>query len=98
MYIYVCIYIYIYLCLYIYIYIYICICLYVYIKYFLQMFLYLYTYIKVSNFLNIGGYTWEELKRLNLEQKNLADSHEDFATMRTKERKGHIHKSAKVSE
>jgi hypothetical protein len=45
-----------------------------------------------------GGYTWEELKRLNLEQKELADSHEDFATMRTKERKGHVHKSAKDLE
>jgi hypothetical protein len=34
----------------------------------------------------IEGYTYEELKRLNLEQKLLSETHEDFAAMRTKDK------------
>jgi hypothetical protein len=34
----------------------------------------------------IEGYTNEELKRLNLEQKLLSETHEDFAAMRTKDK------------
>ena len=43
-----------------------------------------------------GGYSYEDLKRLNLEQKHLSETHEDYATMRTKERKGAKVRSAKV--
>ena len=45
-----------------------------------------------------GGYTWDELKNLNLEQKKLSETHEDYATMRTKEKPGKKHRSEKVSE
>ena len=47
-------------------------------------------------FISTGGYTYEDLKRLNLEQKMLSETHEDYATMRTKERKGAKPKSAQV--
>ena len=34
----------------------------------------------------VEGYTYEELKRLNLEQKLLSETHEDYAAMRTSEK------------
>ena len=44
----------------------------------------------------LGGYTREDLKRLNLEQKLLSETHEDYATMRIKPKKGAKLKSEKV--
>ena len=44
----------------------------------------------------LGGYTHDDLKRLNLEQKLLSETHEDYATMRIKPKKGAKFKSEKV--
>lgn len=44
----------------------------------------------------LGGYTHDDLKRLNLEQKLLSETHEDYATMRVKPKKGAKFKSEKV--
>ena len=44
----------------------------------------------------LEGYTREDLKRLNLEQKLLSETHEDYATMRVKPKKGTKLKSEKV--
>jgi hypothetical protein len=44
----------------------------------------------------LGGYTHDDLKRLNLEQKLLSETHEDYATMRIKPKKGAKLKSEKV--
>ena len=46
--------------------------------------------------LYLGGYTHDDLKRLNLEQKLLSETHEDYATMRIKPKKGAKLKSEKV--
>ena len=48
--------------------------------------------------MSLGGYTHNDLKRLNLEQKLLSETHEDYATMRIKPKKGAKFKSEKVCE
>ena len=48
--------------------------------------------------MSLGGYTHDDLKRLNLEQKLLSETHEDYATMRIKPKKGAKLKSEKVCE
>ena len=48
--------------------------------------------------MSLGGYTHDDLKRLNLEQKLLSETHEDYATMRITPKKGAKFKSEKVCE